>query len=167
VQCLATSNCSGSGLRYCNTTTNQCVACVTDANCTSDFPYCSTTGACVQCLSTRNCGDDKVVCDPLLLHCVPTCTSDVDCRASIARPYCNLNRNVCVECNGDDECPAASPHCEVATGACEVCIQDADCPASTPRCDARSDHRCVQCLTSADCVDHGACTTGECATRPL
>lgn len=166
VECLSHVNCQNSGSRFCNTTTNTCVQCVTDVDCPSDVPYCSPAGACVQCLSTRNCGTGDVVCDPLVFRCVPTCLSEDDCQNSVARPYCDVKRNVCVECDSDEQCPAASPHCEGATGTCEKCLVDDDCPASEPHCDEASPHRCVECRTSADCVDHVPCTAGQCAKKP-
>jgi len=63
-QCNDDHACPVSNVPYCASETHQCVACLSDQQCTRDAPRCNpTTGGCVACLTRIDCpaGD---ACDP-------------------------------------------------------------------------------------------------------
>jgi len=75
----------------CSQDASGCLACVTNADCTSPTPKCTTGGACVQCLL------------------------NVDC-TSAAAAICDQTNNMCRGCQSDDDC--ASRVCDAPTGTC-------------------------------------------------
>ena len=67
-------------------------------------------------------------------------------------------------CAIDDDCRLASLHCAAGGGGCVECDSDAHCTgAGLPRCD-RTLHRCVACVSKADCPATQNCLAARCTT---
>jgi len=164
VECLSQRNCSGSGRAYCEPKSNVCVSCLTDAQCPHTEPYCATTlGLCVSCLSSDNCGGGGRACDRTSFRCVPTCGTHADCAGTAETQYCDPERNLCVACIADDGCTSdATPRCALDGKKCVQCLGNADCASPTPLCDTKT-HGCAECLSSADCSPGVFCIAGTCA----
>ncbi len=97
---------------YCGTSEADCpIACMMDADCPSDIPYCD-SGACT---------DTKA------------CTASSECAAA-SLPYCV--ENLCSDtCTADSQCPTATPYCE--NGLCATtksCSANSNCPSGAPYC---------------------------------
>jgi hypothetical protein len=89
-ECSSAAQCNQlNDARVCDTSTNTCVVCASDADCPS--------------------GD---VCVSNL--CVPMCTTNADCTNPL-RPSCGIDHN-CIYCTADGQCPSNS--CDVGTGVC-------------------------------------------------
>lgn len=69
----------GGSPRYCHPTNKVCSECVTDTNCTTTQPRCTTGGECVECITDAHCTNP-------------------------AQPYCDDND--CVQCRTTADCPA-------------------------------------------------------------
>lgn len=160
VECLSSVNCSGTGTPYCSAA-HSCVACLNDGQCKSKTPYCDDAGTCVECLSAENCGVAGWTCDRDAHRCAPNCHSNDDCSGSPETPFCDAERNVCVPCIVDRDCPGAAPRCDPNRKSCVLCVEDADCSAATPRCDTHKSS-CVECLTGSDCSPGVMCLAGVC-----
>lgn len=79
------------------------------------------------------------------------CTSNADCFANPATPYCSTATNTCVQCRANADCPANTV-CNTGTNTCVQCISNIDCFANpaTPYCNALT-NTCVECFTNFDC----------------
>ncbi len=91
------------------------------------------------------------------------CTSDPDCRA----PFVVCVDSRCAQCASTptDTCPAGS-YCNTESACAIGCRTNEECDTLTsgasPFCDIAR-HRCVACLSSADCSDGMACSpSGTC-----
>jgi hypothetical protein len=86
---------------------------------------------------------------------VPSCETDANCDAGSGRPYCDTDRNICVECLGDGNCADTDdPIC--LEGRCVECVDDSTCGGDDPYCRTEN-HRCVECLTDANCDQDEFC----------
>lgn len=106
---------------------------------------------------------------------LPYCTSDEQCGAGSGAPYCDPVLRQCVRCvpGERDRCPAAQ-HCDPMAFACvDGCRSDEGCAvgdggvtdggAAGAYCEVAS-HRCVQCVTSAQCAAGTVCAGNARAT---
>ncbi len=118
--------------------------------CTGATPVCNTaTQTCVGCLSNANCSGATPICDAASLTCRP-CNSNADCGGTT---YCDtvagsVNLGTCVTCVADANCPPATPRCNPATNTCIQCLSSADCGGTTPSCQSGT---CKSCASDADC----------------
>jgi hypothetical protein len=154
--CTSDSDCK---LLHCDATSGQCVACVTDSQCTQiGLPFCyPKLERCVQCSVDADCGGAGQACQPTTHQCVTSCTSDGMCpNESLCGPA-----HFCVECVTDLDCfdgrggLQPQEECDTMIGECAECTSDAQCPPSSV-CDRTTD-RCVGCLTNSDCPRDAAC----------
>lgn len=113
-QCSSDADCV-LGLR-CNTSTQKCVLCIGDDDCTGTTPFCKTDGGiCVSCLEDDQC-DPGTKCSQNDYKC-HECFSSSECSAPT--PYCSVvGGGECVECN-------FTSHCQMG----EVCDEHVCIPA--------------------------------------
>lgn len=142
--CAADGDCLLSTL-HCDNTTGACVACTSDAHCTTPgLSRCDTAkNRCVECGLASDC-PTGTVCH--VGRCAPSCSSTVPCPP--AAPVCD--DQWCSQCDDGKGCQTSTvgPFC--VAHSCSACATDANCTAPTPRCDTFG-HGCVQCLANADC----------------
>jgi Cys-rich repeat protein len=139
--CDATSTCPAG--MVCNTMTNVCVGCLSNADCTSDGGAASS-------------GDSGSSADAGLpsTKCNTTTNSCVQCNVSGDCPIGDVCiSNACVPgCSATQKCPTGSV-CDLAdagaggSGGCVGCLANSDCHVPTPWCDTTND-TCVQCTPS-------------------
>lgn len=101
------------------------------------------------------CGSARPHCDAESGLCVE-CVENGNC--PVEAPTCDLTSHECLACTSNDQCPAIeAPHCDDQTGACEPCSADADCAryGTTPVCDEPSG-RCVGCTADTEAQRCGA-----------
>ena len=177
VQCVSAANCGGD-TPIC--TGGACVACGSDADCTSTptTPACEVWGACGQCSQTNgtacsgasdvcdfptgtcvdcefnsDCAGMTPTCDTTTHTCVP-CQTNADCEGNPGGSACvttGMKAGSCVICAVDSDCTSpAAPKCDTTANECVACLTSADCSAPTPECSPAN--ICVGCLTSADCA---------------
>jgi hypothetical protein len=159
--CKVDNDCAldASGGRLCDTTTGGCVACMTDAQCTSPAqPHCLTESHhCVECASDANCDEaNGETCTPDTHVCkVTRCVSDANCDGALK---CDVASGQCVGCVSNADCSFG--------GICESqqCVQPATC-ASSSEClygTFCQNGACVQCRTANDCRAGQTCNSGTC-----
>lgn len=129
---------------FCDLTSNSCVACLRDADCSGSTSLCSpTTQACVACVSNSQCTAlTASACDGG--SCAP-CDADADCSHLAATPVCEASVGRCVECTaateatqcGANTCSLLSNECTSttpgSTAICESCESHSECAAGA-RC---------------------------------
>jgi hypothetical protein len=148
----------------------QCVACVTDSQCTQpglkrcDFML----ETCVQCGDDNDCEPNQL-CEVTSHVCVSSCMNNQVCPAN---EQCVQPRGLCVACQHNEDCanekgPTSAPLiCNTAIGQCVECTSDLGCPADQS-CDQTTD-RCVDCLTNFDCPPYAFCNPNtHVCTGPL
>ena len=152
VQCTATNTakCTGAAA-VCNTTTNTCVQCLTNASCSGTAPICSTT------LSTCR-----------------ACAAASDCAGFAGHTACAAT-GACVQCKDNTTCSGTTPICATATNACRKCAADSECTGIGPavcmldgHCATDAETMYVQNVT-ATCTDSatsaGSASTPFCTAR--
>lgn len=143
---------------HCNAA-NTCVACVTDAHCTSDAgkQACDTaTNQCVAaCDSDTDCsgrgfGGGGTHCKADTHRCVGCVTSE-DCigDGGSSRKICSTTANRCVECMADTDCTGSHKFCNTQSNSCYDCNADTDCSGATPHC---SQNACRECTEDSHCA---------------
>lgn len=154
----------------CNTTTRQCVQCLTPPDCpdTGNATMCNDAGQCVQCLGDADCSEPGAsVCatDGLMAGTCVGCTpgDNMGCMGVMDGEGTSLNicndsagSGVCVECNGDDETACGDFVCDVLA---QTCTDDV-MRGMTPTCgecvsnlQCRRGHTCAP--TDLDGTDAG------------
>ena len=153
-QCAAGCDCSGNAAKpYCNAA-DQCVECLTDANCPQAKPSCQ-QGVCkeagAQCSAAT-----PIPCD--LGNGCCQCTNDTHCSGST--PYCQANGT----CGAQQDCACVAPYpaCLNSGGqvVCVECVQDSDCTTAGCTC-SQADHTCVG-ADGAACTGSGTIPAAEC-----
>lgn len=177
--------------KVCNTASQLCVTCLTDANCSGTNGTCDTTShTCVDCLANSDCSGTTPVCDVPNKTCVG-CLTSASC--SGATPVCNVAAKTCVGCLTSGDC-ASGQICSETTQTCSApeCTSNLDCTADPAKgaCNAgvcrqcsvnsdctgnplynddgkvvcrTSDHTCQECVTAADCGGSpNTCTDDAC-----
>lgn len=174
VECRSDADCSKSGSKHCNTTTNLCVACVKDADCifSDDGKHCDqTTNMCVQCNKNTDCTADKTLCDREQKKCICNqeqkecveCETNVNCAKNSSKKVCNTQNHTCVECATNTNC-AKNPGkkvCNTQNYACVECLADADCGAGKGNkkfCENQNSYACVACLDDTNCPSGQKCS---------
>ncbi len=175
VPCLDDSQCTSLGLgNYC--TTEGCVSCLTNADCSADAgtPICINT--CVQCgvpsdcpmgngcnSATNQCGSCTVTSD---------CTSPQACtKSGVCGSVCVTGQSMagCAPCVLNTDCPSSNPYCEL-DGICGSTANDGGVPDKGPcgdPCGTNSvcnpaSGKCVGCLADSDCAHQAG--TPKCDT---
>lgn len=120
-ECLKDEDCPG--LSACDANF-KCVPCTDDSSCvlSPTAPVCSSElEECVECVSNANCTRQRPFCDFFLKKCVE-CESDSSCPSQ--RPRCDFSNNAyeCVACIDSNDCPIETPIC-FENECLEVCDQ--------------------------------------------
>ena len=162
VECLDTSNCSGTK-PACDTTTNKCVQCTpTDSFlCIDTTPVCDTTSeTCVACNGDFGSNSTDPCPQSANPYCSSTgactkCTTNTDCTTGQHQgPFCNQTTGVCGNhCSGDGDCQAGY-WCDDLTPGSEVC------EPKVPNGQAVPGGTCNTTLGSRACVS-GVCDTND------
>jgi hypothetical protein len=136
----------------------ECVECVDDADCSTDFPSC-VEGACECELGSERCSDSGA-------HqvCTGTTWNDAPCMGET--PICDADSGACVCEEGAERCQAGTAEiCSAGawqprtpTAECTPCTSNAQCSGTKPICDGME---CVAC--NDDCPSDGVCdSSGAC-----
>ncbi len=169
VECGSDTDCAGTD--RCAVAGHTCVECLGDAGdaCPVARPACRlVTNECVECLSSADCASAGApVCDTSANECVE-CLASADCRAPGAS-VCDTSASECVECLASADCraPGASV-CDLASRACEPCDAAGECAhlPATSVCDLAAS-TCVECLSSSDCAPTEGCELALRTCRPF
>ncbi len=156
VGCAADADCKAAGAPKCDLVADQCVACLTKADCSGATPVCGAAHACVACLAHADCPATAPVCD----FASSTCTAcQNDYAASTPGPHACSTAAA----------PACQPPGSPLAGRCGACssLNNAACAslAATPVCIPAS--AVCGCAKDPDCnagsyCDTGASSTGAC-----
>ena len=151
VECLTNANCPFTNRTVCNPATNTCVQCVDNSTCPTNAPYC-TANTCRVCTATMGCTPPQV-CITMggTSSCQLRCMSDADCaNAPNNNRACNLATMMCVQCQNNTHCAgnANGPVCVGTT--CRQCAVDTDCV--TPGLPACYMNNCVACRDNTHCA---------------
>jgi hypothetical protein len=162
---------------------NTCVACLTDANCTTAAaPLCdSTAGTCVACNAT-GVSDPNTRCaaDAPGTVCATSGSFPGQCRAcdptddqgctTAPNDQCNATTATCVDCDASGGC-ALGQQCRLTDNMCVECLTDAQCGAALPLCESNvcvacdgvtnNDARCAAKTTGTVCSASGT-LDGQC-----
>lgn len=131
---------------------NEPITCQSDKACTVADQLCDLTrSVCVDCLTDPDCGENS---ECRLGECKPytPCESSLQCGDD---EVCNTGLGRCVQCNGDNDCPAANT-CDANHECRPNCGSDKDCSALGQVCDLVAGH-CVGCLSHVDCASSQYC----------
>lgn len=153
VECTAANGSACSGAKpLCDSGTNTCVGCRSNADCSGRTPICdASTRLCRACTAASDGADCKPgsgVCvtdpkDSFLGQCVQ-CVSSADCGTQ----SCNIPTHTCVNCGSSAQCGNPRPVCDVG-GECRPCSDDRQCSLrpGAPLCGQVDPirGRCVQC----------------------
>lgn len=162
IMCKSNSDCNG---LVCDVATGSCVhtACHNDTDCADTGEYCNTTtGDCVSCISNAQCNANQQ-CNTTSGQCVGlTCSSNSDCNSGSS---CDVISGTCVSlfCSSDTQC-GSGLLCNNSTGACVTCITNASC-ALVEQCNVTSGE-CVplSCSSSNDCNGFVCNSSGQCVS---
>ncbi|MBN1774031.1 MAG: hypothetical protein JXB32_22420 [Deltaproteobacteria bacterium] len=155
--CREAADCAPS--HTCDPTTNRCVMCLSDTDCTLPNPsppyqrgtseicedYLCTAGCrldvdcllgyiCQERRCVEGCRTDRDCSTPLKcvdLICRRLCTTNADCRSTPATPICDTHSALCVECMTNSDCLRHAPERPVCDMTTHACgcAADADCSA--------------------------------------
>lgn len=137
--CESNADCAnwwGSYQPVCDLSSNQCVGCLNDTDC-SPFTYAPACfipgseerGYCVQCTNDSHCGSqaDKKACRADTHWCVQ-CTDNTHCASVAGMPVCKTNTYKCVQCLTNSDCTDTEyPFCNTSKNTCGECQTHADC----------------------------------------
>lgn len=174
VICAVDSDCPTMAAPKCDTTANECVACLTSADCSGATPECNSSNLCVGCLTSADCSGATPVCDPTSSQC-KACQNDyamtnpgpLSCPTAAlgaCQPAATALAGQCALCSSIDNSACVTltttPVCIPSTATCG-CVLDTDCNADS-YCDISSVATGV-CTAGCRTVDGGAtnCSTGK------
>jgi hypothetical protein len=154
-------NCTNAGKYGCNV--NACVQCSVSSTCatnTPNTPACNTTtNTCVVCASNSDCTStnkgnpsDYAVCDTTTNTCVQ-CMTNSDCTGNPNGTACNTSTNLCVACSPADGNTGEAPGNGCTDTNYPICE---DYSGTTPSCG-----QCTTANTSA-CPSGGCASNGHC-----
>lgn len=123
--------------RVCDTTTNQCVQCVTNTDCAAG----GDAGRPTLCTAQHTC--------------TLGCNADDDCAQNPTRRHCDTATSLCVQCASSADCGQQAPYCFTDTGSCVACLTDANCANAGGVCNQQL-HFCG-CTQSSDCPQGQQC----------
>lgn len=173
--------CDGTATPFCDTTSNECVECLTPTDCEAEELACI-EGVCEQCETNAECTTAELSVCNTTSHTCEACTGATGCGHDGLGAICDTSGGdgVCVECTvateatdcGLNSCDPATQECtttpRTSVRRCGACVADSEC--------MNTDDRCVEmqfdgaahgsyCLKQADtgCVSPFASPT---AARP-
>ena len=194
--CVSTGSPCPSSAPSCDESADRCYSCETAVDCDDGNPctddVCGVDGRCANANDDSNsCADDGVVCNGVESCVSGECSSDgVPACISLATPFCEAERDACVECLDAADCDDSNPCTDDAcdAGVCTNSNNDANaCPddgvvcngseacvsgecqsdgaptcvdVDHPFCDSTRDD-CVACLSATDCDDGAFCNGAE------
>jgi hypothetical protein len=136
-----------------------------DGNCPAGTPVCDvTTNSCVQCLSNLDCtrgsggaggaANGESGGSQSSAGAAGGENQAGNAGSAAAEPFaalvCRISDHTCVQCLGNDDCAAPSV-CDTSNDQCVSCLEDSQClDARRPRCDSTS-HSCKPCSDSEQC----------------
>ena len=140
------------GVQVCKPTSGTCCFgddCGAACNCSGATPYCNPANQCVECLSDANCPQAKP-------SCVGNVCKEAGSNCSAATPIpCDIG-NGCCQCTNDTHCSGGTPYCQ-ANGTCgseQACACVAPYPACL---NSGGQVVCVECIQDADCTSGCTC----------
>lgn len=157
---------------------NECVYCVSDADCTRSTPYCpGPPQLCTTCTQNEECWPwPNTNCNATFTNNVLTargqciyCTTNAQCSGTT--PFCD-NTGACVGCSSNAQCLTTSPNFPVCassgsfSGSCVQCQANTDCHTTTAPICYSNNARCNKCMNNAQCVTLGKTTcnsNGSCS----
>jgi hypothetical protein len=198
VQCKSNSDCTseadggpddGGAPRggFCNLKTNQCVGCLSHADCRDRTPVCSADQTCISCADPAAEEDDCAARNPALPACNPMtgacvqCVRTSDCRAKAGDAgvgdagqdggtvggVCST-KNTCVECTSNNDCTADPARAFCLGNACVGCGSAGTnaCTGAKPLCAGTGSKagQCVECTSNAQCPQaiSPVCDSNQC-----
>ncbi len=176
-KCKKTSDCLGTNLGstpYCNTATKSCVECLTSSNCTGSTATntCNSDNMCI-CFPTAAANGDSVPTGGAPCQGNEICSSDgvcqgceshLQCPQDQTNDTCDANGN-CVCGDTGDSCVLGSEYPFCVQGECVQCRSgeaSQDCGTNADRCNP--DSNMCQCGTNGVCstIEKPYCIDGEC-----
>lgn len=101
---------------------------------------------------------------PSVVETGPPCAKNADCTRPT--PFCDIKGGHCVECFAKNNCPGTNTLCRASDHKCVMCLTVADCGYRRPYCSP--DGKCVQCLSTSNCGSPQAvCNPGPSACVPV
>jgi Cys-rich repeat protein len=142
--------------------------CTESSQCQSPFGQANvcdtTTNECVQCLTNADCGGGGDAGRPIICTsqhtCTPGCNGDEDCAQNATRRHCNTATSLCVQCASSADCGQQAPYCFTDTGTCVACLTDQNCANAGGVCNQQF-HVCA-CTQNSDCPQGQQCFGGRC-----
>lgn len=111
VKAQCTQTCSGA-TPICNSNTNNCVPCTTQAQCWSasgNSLSCDlVSGECKTCNTSSTCPEQKPICSTVTSTCT-TCNATAECAIRLSGSVCDTNLGTCGWCTSDAECASYGP----------------------------------------------------------
>jgi Cys-rich repeat protein len=158
----------GAPTMVCNQQHTCVPGCTESSQCQAPFGQtrvCDTTSyQCVQCVTSADCGGGGDAGRPTLCTAQHTCTlgcnGDDDCAQNPTRRHCDTATSLCVQCASSADCGQQAPYCFTDTGTCVTCLTDANCANSGGVCNQQF-HICA-CTQSSDCQQGQQCFNGRC-----
>mmetsp|Transcript_10020 Transcript_10020/g.22400 ORF Transcript_10020/g.22400 Transcript_10020/m.22400 type:complete len:1295 (-) Transcript_10020:147-4031(-) len=180
--------CNFNGSAMCDEQTDECVYCLSDADCQSDN-YCDGVGECLsgECVAGNDpCSTDALICQESSASCVE-CVEHSDCPVGF---NCDTKTNSCSPgipcsessicsdgqfCNGEElcadgmctggpgPCTDSFPICLENEQECVECIKDRDC-GSGLHCNTET-NVCQSCTKDEHCEDNIYCNGYETCTQ--
>ena len=160
VQCTMTNSSACTGATSaCNTTSNRCVQCTSNAQCGGTTPVCDLpSNMCRPCQADRDCSGATPACGATGACVQCTMTNATACTGMT--PVCNTSNSTCVQCNTNAQCGGNTPICDMTSRRCRGCGGDTECGGATPACGAAG--ACVQCTV----MSAGACRSPTSVCNP-
>jgi len=120
-------------------TSETCVGCVAEGDCTGGLHCDMTSHACVECTTMAQCTDVGMSRCDTTAHTCGACTVNGDCTHLTGTTVCDTAAGSCVQCSATDQTACTSGICLTGTGTCApmggatstcgACTHDADCHA--------------------------------------
>jgi Cys-rich repeat protein len=154
----------------CSQQSHTCIpGCTESSQCQTQFGQArvcdTTTNQCVQCVTANDCNGGVDAGRPFVCTLQHTCTlgcnTTADCAQNQTRRTCDTATHLCVQCSTSADCGQNNPYCFTGTGTCVACLTDANCANSGGVCNQQF-HFCG-CTSSADCPQGMQCNfNGRC-----
>ena len=84
-----------------------------------------------------------------------SCRAGSDCERFVSYRYCHSQKQECVQCLRDSQCPGSA---RCVDNTCEC----GDCPITAPHCNSNTGHTCVECENDSHCPAGKVCSEHTC-----
>jgi hypothetical protein len=146
------------------------VQCIDGTSCTAPTVCDTTPGSprinqCVGCVSAANCSGPTPACDAMSQTCA-VCTTADRRACTPTQPDCDVSGVAACTCNGTSCTNVTASRCNLVSNGCEACTVAGDCAhlSATPQCRTGT---CVQCLNNTHCAANQACNTATNRCVPI